>query len=362
MINSIRGLWAQVKYPLGFTKNGLKADSSCILFGAGNVGSGVNVGGLETTTLVNGDFLKFYLESLAASGTNCGISLNVTKGAGASMVALEIVCAGGATAMAVTGNMAITGDVVVTGALTATGGLSPSVDATLHSLTMNGTLSSVGLSMPVGTVATAIRLGAKASVDGSGLALNANNSDGSSIAYLVGVFGDLNSIVPANGVDLHAVESRFLVADDCSASGCTLNALRGHLRVASGKLSTGTCAGLIGYIEIDGTSVIGTNENAAVLGMVDVSGTVSGAANSILSAFCAASNGLTLGTARSTVLHIPSAASFGSLIDCPAAGLIASGGSTGITSWSACGAWYRIKVVIGNSTFYIPAATTITGS
>jgi len=99
MINSIRGLWAQVKYPLGFTKNGLKADSSCILFGAGNTGTGGNIGGSETTTVVNAGFIKYYFESLAASGTNVGLYINATKGAAAGMTALKIVVSGGATAL-----------------------------------------------------------------------------------------------------------------------------------------------------------------------------------------------------------------------------------------------------------------------
>ena len=103
MINSIRGLWAQVKYPLGFTKNGLKADSSCVLFGAGNTGTGGNIGGSETTTVVNAGFIKYYFESLAASGTNVGLYINAIKGAGAGMTALKIAVSGGAVALDLSG-------------------------------------------------------------------------------------------------------------------------------------------------------------------------------------------------------------------------------------------------------------------
>jgi hypothetical protein len=41
---------------------------------------------------------------------------------------------------------------------------------------------------------------------------------------------------------------------------------------------------------------------------------------------------------------------------------VASGGSSGITSWASCGNWRRIPIKIGSATFYIPAITTLTGS
>lgn len=197
--------------------------------------------------------------------------------------------------------------------------------------------------------------GYKSSTVKQSIALNAAPEDGSGIAGILRIFGDDGGVVPGDAVDINQIESRFLVGTDLSASACSIKALRGHLRVASGKLPSGSNAAVLGYLEIDGTSLIGVTESAAVMAMVDASGTVTGASNKVLSAFCACSNGLTLGTARSTVLHVPSAALFTSLLDAPVGGFIVSGGSG--TPAEASGQWYKILVYIGNSPYYILAAT-----
>lgn len=172
-----------------------------------------------------------------------------------------------------------------------------------------------GLYMPKGAfVEHAIQIGDKASAIGSGFPINAAPSDSSGIAGIVRIFGDDGGVVPGNSVDINAVESRFLVATDLSASGCSIKAMRGHLRVVGGKLPSGSNAGLIGYLEMSDTSVISTLQSAAVMAMIDIAAT-SGASNNVASAFCACSNGLSLTTARSTVLHVPASGSFDSLLD-----------------------------------------------
>jgi len=175
----------------------------------------------------------------------------------------------------------------------------------------------IGLFMPVGSITEGIKIGAKASTIGSGVALNAANADGSGIAGLIRVFGDDGGAVPASGVDINMIESRYLVATDLSSTDASIKAMRGHLRVAGAKLpSAATCAGLCGYLEISGTSVISTGINTAVSGMCEASDAVSGAANTIISAFCASTSGTwALSTARSTVLQVYGAAPFDSLFD-----------------------------------------------
>ena len=224
-------------------------------------------------------------------------------------------------------------------------------DTTNWSDSTTRTTWAYGLYVPVGvTGQAAIQLGDKSSTVGYGVTVNAAPADGSGIAGILKVYGDLGGVVPGNTVDINAIESRFLIASDCSAASFSVKANRGHLRVHGGKLpSSAQCSGLAGYIEIDGVSAIGTSSiNAAVSAMVDASGTVTGAANSVLSAFAAYSGGLTLGTARSTVLHIPGSAPFGSLLDFGSgSSFYTASGLTG--SVSAAG----IKVVIDNTTYIL---------
>jgi hypothetical protein len=211
-----------------------------------------------------------------------------------------------------------------------------------------------GLYMAVGSVTQAIQIGEKASAVGSGLAVNAAPSDGSGIAGIIRVFGDDGGVVPGNTVDINAIESRFLIGTDLSSSACSIKAMRGHLRVHTGKLPTGSNAGLIGYLEIDGTSVIGTGQNAAVMGMVDsTGGAVSGAANSILSAFCATTTGsFALTTARSTVLHVSTPADFTSIFDIAAAtGFVTTSQLTGGTT-------QYLTIYIANKAYTIACTTT----
>lgn len=193
--------------------------------------------------------------------------------------------------------------------------------------------------------------GYKSSTVKQSIALNAAPADGSGIAGILRVFGDDGGVVPGSAVDINQIESRFLVGTDLSASACSIKAMRGHLRVSGGKLPSGSNAALIGYIELSDTSVISPLQSAAVMAMVDCAGT-SGAANSILSAFCACSNGLSLTTARATVLHIPSNASFTSLLDI---GSLAAGFVTA-TPLSGGTAQY-LTIYIANKAYTIALAT-----
>ena len=229
--------------------------------------------------------------------------------------------------------------------------LAKAYDTTNWSDSTTRTTWGYGLYIPVGaTGQAAIQLGDKASTNGSGITVNAAPSDSSGIAGILKVYGDLGGVVPANAVDINAVESRFLVATDCSAASCSIKALRGHLRVAGGKLPSGSNAGVIGYLEMDGTSYIGTNETAAVMAMVDISAT-SGSANNVASAFCACSNGLSLTTARSSVLHIPSTG-FTSFLDIGAAtGFVTSSVLSGGTS-------QYLTIYIANKAYTILCTTT----
>jgi len=224
-------------------------------------------------------------------------------------------------------------------------------DATNWSDGTTRTVWGYGLYVPAGAVGqAAIQLGDKASAYGSGIAVNAAPADGSGIAGILKVYGDLANTVPGNAVDINAVESRFLVDKDCSAASCSIKAMRGHLRVVGGKLPSGSNAGLIGYLEMSDTSVISTNESAAVMAMVDLSAT-SGASNNVASAFCACSNGLSLSTARSTVLHCPGASPFTSLMDI-------GSGSTFVGSNLTGGTPIYLTIYYNNKAYAIKADTT----
>jgi hypothetical protein len=201
-----------------------------------------------------------------------------------------------------------------------------------------------------GTLGQALQIGVKSSTVGVNMALHTANGDGSGIARMIGVFCDDGGSL-ANGIDINAIESRYLVGTDLSATvGSSIKASRGHLRVATGKLPAASeCAGLSGYLEIDGTSVIGTGINAAISATVDASGTVTGAANSILSGVSVSSgNGITLGTARSTIFDLRYAPSFQSLVELVGtASCYTASGLSG--SVSAAG----LKVVIDNTTYIL---------
>jgi hypothetical protein len=183
--------------------------------------------------------------------------------------------------------------------------------------------------------------------------MNAALVDGSGIAGLVKVYGDLGGVVPSAGVDINAVESRFLVASDCSSNSFSLKAMRGHLRVATGTLPpAATCAGLCGFLEISGTSVIGSGINAAVSAMVEASDSVSGAANTVLAAFSASHTGTwALSTARSTVLKVYGAAPFTSLLDIDASATLVTTELTGGTP-------VYLRVYYNNKAYTIKADTT----
>jgi hypothetical protein len=195
-----------------------------------------------------------------------------------------------------------------------------------------------------------LTMGVKASTNGNGVVLNEANPDSSGIVRAIGVFSEIGTSV-VTGIDIQAIESRMLVALDASAStGTGMKAMRGHLRVVGGKLPPAAeAAALCGYMEISGTSVIGAGGiNTAVHGRVEVAGTVSGAANDVLSAFCASGTALaTLSTARSTVFQIYAGSLFTSFLD------IGAGCTCVATTYGSLTANLALTIYIANTAYKI---------
>jgi hypothetical protein len=99
--NTIRGLWAQVRYPLGFGRQAWKQDDMVVqVFGCGTASNP------EASTIDGCKFFNLNLSSTTSGSTQVnGIYLKMTKAGSAAAVALKIEVAGGATALELTGGI-----------------------------------------------------------------------------------------------------------------------------------------------------------------------------------------------------------------------------------------------------------------
>jgi hypothetical protein len=251
--NTIRGLWAQVRYPLGFGRQAWKQDDMAVqVFGCGTASNP------EASTIDGCKFFNLNLSSTTSGSTQVnGIYLKMTKAGSAAAVALKIEVSGGATALDISGSIALSG------------------------------------------VATALLLGSQANLSGSGTKLS------STVPGALRVFSDDGGANVADSV--RGVQSRTLLT--ISQSAGTIRALQGQLKVLTGvNFDTGVYTPVQGYIELVNTNTVSASGTLACFdaslelgGVLTVTGQMFGlrlettGAGSFAGAGKAAAIGLTIG-------------------------------------------------------------------